>query len=463
MAQSPPAWQPNSPLHHRSSLMNQGVEDRLQPLTARNGSLKPHTDINANMSNLNLKGEIDGAPGAGAAQEEEHPPPRVSTVRILPTSIPWVHNQLMERMRRDKEAGLSSESPAKGDESEMGEGLSQERSQADQEETARRLKPHSRSSIHLQELNARHAAEPDGNKPAQPKKQKQTKWQFGIRSRNQPHEAMLSLYKMLRREGAQWSYDWPEEEDEEKRKSGEGLKYNAAALNRIVTNPPRKKYDDGFGNQAVSEGDLELPSGAEDSPIPKGMRYYIPADLWCIHARILKTGMFPPGQGPPGSTNSSSVNLPAHTVYHTEAGYRLTHDLSGSRASSASASSTNLATDPSSPSHTGPGSSAPAGLQGSSGSMTTESKHNSNVGSIGSAPLESNEGVWVYITIQLYTVDAGNFLVDFKCDGYENVKRGEDGKWKSTSRRTREKEVTSAFPFLDVASDLIVKLAQAGS
>jgi carbon catabolite-derepressing protein kinase len=38
--------------------------------------------------------------------------------------------------------------------------------------------------------------------PSPPKKSR--KWQFGIRSRNQPYEAMLCLYKALAAQGGVW-------------------------------------------------------------------------------------------------------------------------------------------------------------------------------------------------------------------------------------------------------------------
>ena len=89
-------------------------------------------------------------------------------------------------------------------------------------------------------------------------------------------------------------------------------------------------------------------------------------------------------------------------------------------------------------------------------------------------------GVWVFIDIQLYQLEAGTYMVDFKCDGYQNVVRidnhssysgvgsegtgGASGGWKPISRRIRnkEKEATSPYPFLDVASDLVAQLAVAG-
>ena len=53
--------------------------------------------------------------------------------------------------------------------------------------------------------------------------------------------------------------------------------------------------------------------------------------------------------------------------------------------------------------------------------------------------------------IQIYEMEPGVFLVDFKVDGYETP----DGKLLD------DKEVTSPFPFLDLAARLIMQLADA--
>ena len=103
------------------------------------------------------------------------------------------------------------------------------------------------------------------------------------------------------------------------------------------------------------------------------------------------------------------------------------------------------------------------------------------------------ENVWVYVTIQLYSIEKDFYLVDFKCAGYERlVKRfarevngsnesdvvhmdntpngydddegteDEDGEeLVGMGRNAEEKDITSPFPFLDVASRLIIQLAEA--
>jgi carbon catabolite-derepressing protein kinase len=122
--------------------------------------------------------------------------------------------------------------------------------------------------------------------------------------------------------------------------------------------------------------------------------------------------------------------------------------------------------------------------------------------------VKPEESVYVYVTIQLYSIERDTFLVDFKSSGYENLERrfvkemkvqghgvydaaaGQPGRqeqevWKRLApgeqineseglqvreveefvplgRATTEKRATSPFPFLDVASGLIIQLAEGG-
>lgn len=75
--------------------------------------------------------------------------------------------------------------------------------EAEKAETARRLNPHSKSQIKLDEASKR----PAGMTPVPQKKPKPTKWQFGIRSRNQPLEAIGCIYRALQKLGAEWVLD----------------------------------------------------------------------------------------------------------------------------------------------------------------------------------------------------------------------------------------------------------------
>jgi carbon catabolite-derepressing protein kinase len=57
----------------------------------------------------------------------------------------------------------------------------------------------------------------------------------------------------------------------------------------------------------------------------------------------------------------------------------------------------------------------------------------------------------MHLDIQLYEMELGVYLVDFKCAGYETAE----------GTLLEEKDVTSPFPFLDLASKLIIQLAEA--
>ena len=63
----------------------------------------------------------------------------------------------------------------------------------------------------------------------------------------------------------------------------------------------------------------------------------------------------------------------------------------------------------------------------------------------------SNNFVALHLDIQIYEMDQHVYLVDFKCSGYETAQ----------GRLLEEKEVTSPFPFLDMAAKLIMQLAEA--
>lgn len=155
--------------------------------------------------------------------------------------------------------------------------------------------------------------------------------------------------------------------------------------------------------------------------------YYIPKDPWFIRARLLKEGVKAPGQTASVHSSRSDLNLED---------LRRRFNFS-----------------------TGPFSADDKGL-------TPEHASISNPSSATQAHTISriSYGVWVFVDIQLYQLEENNYMVDFKCDGYQNVIRGGgDSEWHPISKRFRnkEKEVTSPYPFLDVASDLVAQLATA--
>jgi carbon catabolite-derepressing protein kinase len=176
-----------------------------------------------------------------------------------------------------------------------------------------------------------------------------------------------------------------------------------------------------------------------DQPMPLQRKYpdlpsdyYIPKDAWFIRARLLKEGVTAP-----------SMSLSAHSS-RSDLGdlRRRVNNIMGGVAGSED-KTTMTQTNIDNPNNAGP--------------VPTEFQHH--------APVRIAYGVWVFIDIQLYQLEATNYMVDFKCDGYQNVVRPDgDSEWCPVSKRIRnkEKEVTSPYPYLDVASDLVAQLAVAG-
>ncbi len=134
------------------------------------------------------------------------PRPYVSKVGILPSSLPAYHTDYMAGVQDPTAPPIPSEPPTSA----------LARTPAKQEETARRLRPHARNSqLRLDDAGKR----PQGLTPVNPpKKAKQVRWQFGIRSRNSPWEALLCIYKALSKLGCSWIID----EDYEKVHGADG-------------------------------------------------------------------------------------------------------------------------------------------------------------------------------------------------------------------------------------------------
>ncbi|KAJ5234017.1 uncharacterized protein N7469_005783 [Penicillium citrinum] len=330
---------------------------------------------------------------AQAAEAEDFDQPRLSHVRILPTSLPYVHDQLMEQRDREQKERVRvlQERRQVAALHEQGLGEHRELSAEEQAATARALKPHSRSIIDLEKLRL----EPPSGQPITQQPKRSRKWQFGIRSRNQPYEAMLYLYRAIAAQGGVW--------DIQPAESGTNIGPDATP-SPDKPKPLQSKYPD-------------LPSD-----------YYIPKDPWFIRARLLKEGVKAPGA-------STSV-------------YNSRSDLEELRRR--------------------------FGISGIS--VPTEDKEYKSLtpeNSVPSAPSSATQnkglpsishGVWVFVDIQLYQLEENNYMVDFKCDGYQNVIRAQgETEWHPISKRikNKEKEVTSPYPFLDVASDLVAQLAVA--
>jgi len=137
--------------------------------------------------------------------------PYVSKIGILPSSLPTYHRDYMEAKR----SGRNLQSTLSQTHAEADSPTPQ--TEAEKAETARRLNPHSRSQLKLDEASKR----PAGMTPVPQKKVRPTKWQFGIRSRNQPLEAIGCIYRALHKLGAEWVIDEDYEDGVPSKREGE--------------------------------------------------------------------------------------------------------------------------------------------------------------------------------------------------------------------------------------------------
>jgi carbon catabolite-derepressing protein kinase len=451
MAQSPPTFETRMPGSPRSPMMRPPPS----PLAA-------------------VDHPRHGSTSSASAMEGRSP---ASTIAILPSSLPDYHAAYM----KGQHLKSSQQSPPQGDETPTE--AERPRTKEEQEATARRLKPHSKSSANLH----RHTEKPEPLTTIpekSSKKPKPIKWQFGIRSRNTPAEAMLAIYKALSKMGAQW-------EVPRAREPGAGSGDGSPERNRDGSQSP--EYSDSDPEAGTDpeyathfEPERRRRRRAEQQNNGRCGRerygrwndygYSVPEDPWVIHARFKKEGMFPPGVAHPSSTHSSRVDLTA-----AESIRRRSSGLS-SGVPSASGSAENIAA-------TGPAPAQNTSATPSASSSTTDTMRWPR----------PNESVWVYVTIQLYSIEKDFYLVDFKCAGYERLVRrfakeisgsnegdvvvvdrapegyqdgdgteDEEGEELVGIGREKEgdggkeKEKSSPFPFLDVASRLIIQLAEAG-
>ena len=260
--------------------------------------------------------------------------PYKSKVGILPSSLPAYHKDFIERAKAEDDDSAPSAAALAEPAGARPETL--------QEEAARRLKPHSRGSqLRLDEMGRR----PNQAPANPPKKTKPVRWQFGIRSRNTPWEALLCIHKALHKLGATYLPD----EDYEKRGAGAGGDESAAEEDAFA---PLRRFRESASTQEALR------------------RYKLPADPWRIKVRW----------------ETSELGKPKIPLPDT-------------------------------------------------------------------APDESSSSPFVamHLDIQIYEMEQGVYLVDFKCSGYETHDR----------RLLEDKEVMGPFPFLDMAARLIMQLAEA--
>ena len=446
LAQDQPAFMAQSPPTFHHSL----------PTSPRSPNVRPPPSPLTGMDHPR-----HGSTGSSSLIEGRSP---ASTIAVLPSSMPDYH---VAYMRGQINKSTSPAEDTTGDE--------RPRTKEEQEATARRLKPHSRSSANLQ----RQSEKPEPMTAVSDKQQKKhrpQKWQFGIRSRNTPCEAMLAIYKALQKMGAQW-------EVPKCRDPGSGSGEGSPERHRDGSQSPEYSDSDpepGTDPEYATHSDQEerrRRRNERENSDERGRRrgrerygrwndygYEVPEDPWVIYARFKKRGMFAPGVPHPSSAHSSRVNL------NDDGTKRRGSAMSSATASavnSAAASTENVAA-------VGPPYSAVSAMHGIEWPKPGES-------------------CWVYVTIQLYSIEKDFYLVDFKCAGYERlVKRfarevngsdeadvvrvdyapegyddsdgtdNEEGEQlMGAGRSVDEKDISSPFPFLDVASRLIIQLAEA--
>ena len=380
----------------------------------------------------------------------------ISKVGILTSSLPYYHDLVMkarrEEQKRKKDARLRLQEeegePMEPHEEEYFKKLSLEPSKTKDESgqahpPLRNLNPHSKSTMRLNNILAKASGHPEATAQASNKRNRHTKWQFGIRSRNQPLDAMLCIYKALKAHGAQWHVTPPKADpkdspgpypvhvagathiaDAQLSESPEKDK-KSQFISRQDRTSPDPSPNPNHGEPSLQSSDNLSESSADEDVdptiIPPG---YVPKDPWCIHVRWLKEGMYPPGTVHAHSANNSRVDL------HSDEAARRRGSIIGSL-SSAAGSTTSVGN----------------GVQTSS---TTAADH----------------ACFMYMDVQLYQLETETYLVDFKCAGYESVREVADAvnaaetKLVGSGYRVGDKDVTSPQPFLDLTNKLVIHLAR---
>lgn len=403
--------------------------------------------------------------GTSAIPDRAHRQSSVSSGSILDTRSPANTVAVLNSSMPDYHKAFMQGQPRTGSAQDIISPQEEQRHQTTDEQaaTVRRLKPHNRSQVNLEKASRK----PDTMTPLaaeQPKKKhRPTKWQFGIRSRNTPHEILLVLYKALKRMDAEWEIPALKRTG----RSHSGSEDESSSDDNVFQDELELSPDEGkrHGRSPVQRSSSGRDRGRQHYGPHNSWGYELPEDPWVVNARIRKEDMFPPGVTHPGSTHSSRVDLTG-----VEPRRR------GSVMSSATAQSTGSNGDDSAQ--------QPLEPQTSAERPTAE------------------EAVWVYVTLQLYTLESNFFVVDFKCAGYEQLVRKFVGEvkrhgtdidedisptasnfahqfkehrshdddedrhrdegqviWEGQGRATEEKEVSSPYPFIDVAATFITALA----
>ena len=423
------------------------------------GPLSANKQNDAPASNANTTARIDTIVNAPVDEKPEKP--YVSKVSVLTSSLTVYHNAFMAARKKDAQRVRLQEQgePLESHEVDMLSKLSPatgqgERSSEQQAETIRHLKPHSRSSIQLQNITSQPILQEGGvvldMKPKS--KQKTTKWQFGIRSRNEPVDAIKCLYRALISMGdCQWQISPPKDHSQSNGESGpfpvavQGATHLPTADQNLSESPEKERHHmrqsppiqqtnhdsndlsrsrnhkDSVNGSTREDSESELDEDVDVSATPEG---YVPKDPWCINVRWEKKGMSPPGAGS-SSAQSSAIDLQSNDG-QARRGSLVMNSLGSSTGSTTSVG-------------------LPEGV------------------------LNADTACFVYLDLQIYVLEQDVYLVDFKNSGYEPIvgtRKVTDKKGEVVSesigngQRMAEKEVTSPQPFLDLANKLVIHLAK---
>ena len=437
--------------------------------------------------------------------------PYISKIGILTSSLPVYHNAFMDAKKKDAQRQRLQEQgkPIEPDELKIPklslEGRPREQSSEEQAATIKHLKPHSRSTIQLQNITKEPILQEGGVMldMRSKSKHKSTKWQFGIRSRNEPVDAIKCLYRALNSMGdCQWRTEPPKDKSQPNADSGPypvsvlGATHLPSSNHNLSESPERERrlhqgpsptnqHDQPHTqphNDSPSNQDAHIPTQADGNEseaddevdpnfIPEG---YVPKDPWCINVRWEKKGMTPPGTTTT-SAQSSAVDLPSTNTDTSTLGYQrrssLANSLGSSVIDSAAGSTTSVTLTP----------------------TLAPSAAESGGGGVGPPAPAAETACFVYLDLQIYVLETDIYLVDFKNAGYEPI-IGERRKMRQSSptveesklkqqrdgagggggggggaeemesvgngQRKGEKDVTSPQPFLDLANKLVIHLAR---
>ncbi|KAL8992005.1 MAG: hypothetical protein Q9169_007451 [Polycauliona sp. 2 TL-2023] len=451
LATSPPAWNANVPPTPTllGSPLNEAAASHVESLSAH----------------LTNQQRTTGATNSKTSNDEDTVDDGyVSKIGVLPSSLPYYHRQIMAERKKhfEKAQTQNTGEPMTATEAEHFSKLSlqtshKELTPQEQAAMASHLKPHSRSTQQLQRITADAPERQESMKEGANKKKGGYRWQYGIRSRNQPLDAVHCIYKALKRQGAEWEV--PVEDDTNKDRKGpykvnlSGATHLTSADVHLSESPEKGRHmlsredsaetEDSYGGHGAASStvqnskerppqepnpDLNHIEEVDPAVFPSN---YLPADPWVIHVRYLVDNMHPQGANAnPSSANSSRLDLSTD-------GHR--GSVFGSMASSKAGSATSV------------------------GALTTTITPSSST-------TTTVDACFCYLDIQLYTMEPDTYLVDFKCAGYETAYRekgdrdadGDEGagRWVASGHRVADKDVTSPQPFIDLTNQLVIQLAK---